>query len=159
MSDIAPASVVLSCQAEGCVNKIPNPCDHSVCRRHAPCTVRHDEGTYWSREDCEVCSTIWEKCLSSSRDVKKPAVTSLKAWVAGFQRNTKGPYLDSELSRLVLFPTARESAVFGFRTEPDDVSLEDEARLLGESFTAPSASLEASDHSEMEVEASASLAS
>ena len=165
MSDVNPAPTAFTCHAEGCGNKVLNPCGHSVCRRHAPCAVRHDEGTYWSREGCGVCSSLWEKCLSSSRDIKKPAVTSLKSWVAGFSRNTKGPYLDSELSRAVLFPGAKDSAVFGCSSlagdEPDDdVPLEDEARLLSEPSDAPSVrSEDGSFHSEMEVEAPASLAS
>ena len=114
MSDVPLSTSALSCKAEGCGNKVRNPCGHSVCRRHAPCAVRHEEGTYWSREGCKVWSALWEKCLSPSQGVKATAVDSLKAWVAGFQRNTKGPYLDSEISRLVLFPGAKGSAVFGF---------------------------------------------
>ena len=164
MSDVNPATTTFTCQAEGGGNKVSNPCGHSVCRRHAPCAVRHNEGTYWSREECEVCSSLWEKCLSSSRDIKKPAMTSLKSWVAGFSRNTKGPYLDSEISRAILFPGAKESTVFGYSSlardeQDDDVPLEDEDRLLKEPSYAPSVrSEEGSVHSEMEVEASPSLA-
>ena len=164
MSDVNPSIVAVICRADGCGNRVANPCGHSVCRRHAPCAVRHSEGTYWSREECEVCSSLWEKCLSSSRDIKKPALTSLKSWVAGFSRNTKGPYLDSELSRAILFPGAKESAVFGYSSpagdeQQDDVPLEDEDRLLREPSSAPSVrSEEGSVHSEMEVEASPSLA-
>ena len=165
MSDVVPSTTVaVICRADGCGNRVANPCGHSVCRRHAPCAVRHSEGTYWSREECDVCSSLWEKCISSSRDVKKPALTSLKSWVAGFSRNTKGPYLDSELSRAVLFPGAKESAVFGYSSpageeEQEDVSLEDEDRLLREPSAAASVrSEEGSVHSEMEVEPSPSLA-
>ena len=81
--------------------------------------------------------------------------------MGGFSRNSKGPYLDSEISRLVLFPGAKGSAVVGFepstRAPADDVSLEDEARLLGETSTAPSVPSEAEDQAEMEVEASPSV--
>ena len=122
--------------------------------------MRADEGTYWSREACEVFSSSWEKCLSSSQEVKKPALKSLRIWVGGFSRNAKGPYLDSEISRMALFPNAKGNAVVGFvpstGDDADDVSMEDEARLLGEASTAPSTHSEAEDHSEMEVEASPS---
>ena len=97
--------------------------------------MRTDEGTYWSKEGCEVCSSLWGKCISPSQDVKQPALESLRTWVGGFSRNAKGPYLDSEISQLVLFPGAKGSAVVGYepstRAPADDVSLEDEARLLG----------------------------
>ena len=57
-------------------------------------------------------------------------------------RVLKECYLVSEISRMVLFPGAKGNAVVGFvpstRDGADDVSLEDEARLLGEASTAPS---------------------
>ena len=130
MSDVGPSTspFAVICRAEGCGNKVLNPCGHLVCRRHAPCTVRYPEGAYWAKGECEVCCSLWDKCLSSSRDVRKPALTSLKSWVAGFSRNTKGPYLDCELSRTILFPAARESSVFGNSSlvgeEPEDSKLE-----------------------------------
>ena len=167
MSDVGPSTspFAVICRAEGCGNKVCNPCGHLVCRRHAPCTVRYSEGAYWTKGECEVCCSLWDKCLSSSRDVKKPAVTSLKSWVAGFSRNTKGPYLDCELSRAVLFPGAKESSVFGFSSLEEEeqgveeVSQEDEDRLLqGPSAATPAHSAASSAHSEMEVEHAPSLA-
>ena len=72
--------------------------------------------------------------------------------------------MDCELSRTVLFPGAKESAVFGYSSpageeEMDDVSQEDEDRLLqGPSAATPARSAGGSVHSEMEVEHSPSLA-
>ena len=49
------------------------------------------------------------------------AIGGLKSWVLGFSKNRPGPYLDSEISRLVLFPRALRSAVIGYipsKSEP-----------------------------------------
>ena len=93
--------------------------------------------------------------------MKQPALDSLRTWVGGFSRNSKGPYLDSEISCLVLFPGAKGNAVVGFvpstRDLADNASLEDEARLLGETSTAPYVHSRGEDQSEMEVEASPSV--
>ena len=55
----------------------------------------------------------------------------LKTWVGGFSRNNKGPYLDSGMARLILFPKAQPTAVVGYVPGPsEEVPLEEEEALL-----------------------------
>ena len=76
--------------------------------------------------------------------------------MGGFSRNSKSPYLDSELSRLVLFPGAKGSAVVSVEPFPkahdNEISQEDEVRFLAESDAATSGSAELDqDQQAMEV--------
>ena len=72
-------------------------------------------------------------------------LSTFRTWVGGFSRNFKGPYLDSELSRLVLFPGTKGSAVGGVGPFPkaldNEISQEDEVHLA-ESDAATSSSAE-----------------
>ena len=103
------------CAAEKCTIRVLVPCGHDMCRLHAPCSKRLEgKGSYWSREGCAVCVKAWESvCSAVDPAVVQPALASLRTWVGGFSRNSRGPYLDSDISRSDLFPKARPSAVVG----------------------------------------------
>ena len=114
-----------------------------MCRLHAPCSKRLEgKGSHWSREGCAICSRAWESvCNAADPAIVQPALASLRTWVGGFSRNTRGPYLDSDIARSVLFPKARPSAVVGALEDPatetsadvsPDVSPVEEEELLQE---------------------------
>ena len=107
---------------EKCTIRLQNPCGHDMCHLHAPCSKRLEgKGSYWSRKGCAVCVKAWESVSSAAYPaIMQPALASLRTWVGGFSRNSKGPYLDSDISRSVLFPKARCSAVVG--NLPDSMS-------------------------------------
>ena len=132
MSDVCPSAI---CRHDGCGTLIRNPHGHSFCRAHAACAVRTDEGFYWCRHDCAVCCSLWEKG-TDDRDpqVRGPVLDSLRNWVGGFSKNWKGPYLDSEISRVILFPRAWPSSVVGYVAPPreEDLPQAEEEQLLRE---------------------------
>ena len=123
------------CAAEKYTIWVLVPYGHDKCRLHAPCSKRLEgKGSYWSREGCDVCAKAWESvCSAVDPAVVQPALASLRTWVGGFSRNSKGPYLDSDISRSVLFPKARSSAVVGNVTESvSELSYEACVSPLGE---------------------------
>ena len=123
------------CKIAGCGTKISNPCGHTVCRQHSLCSMRSRIGTYWSRFDCQVCLSMWNIVMGRECQERTSTLEMLKTWVAGFSKNTKGPYIDSETSRSVLFPGARMSAVVDVTSlsNPEEILREAEGAMLSES--------------------------
>ena len=110
-----PHTPEIVCAFEKCTIRLLNPCGHDMCRIHALCSKWHEgKGSYWSRDDCAICTKAWESvCNAVDPAIIQPALVSLRIWVGGFSRNTQGPYLDFDISRSVLFPKARLTAVVG----------------------------------------------
>ena len=145
-----------TCSSPGCGSKITNPCGHSLCRQHSLCCKKWEGGTFWYRFDCQVCVSFWDSATGRECPEKKSALETLRHWVGGFSKNNKGPYLDTDMSRFVLFPGAKPSSV----VDPsviqavlgEDISPEAEERLLqgSQDQSAPSTIVEES--SQMEVE-------
>ena len=105
---------VVVCGTRGCGTRLVNPCGHSFCRAHSPCSVEREGVTFWSRQNCQVCQDLWVQATACDLAAQHQAIGALKSWVLGFSKNRPGPYLDSEISRLVLFPRASRSAVIGY---------------------------------------------
>ena len=90
-----------------------------MCRHHVPCSHPHEgKGSYWDRSSCAICTKAWESLTNPDMDAAVYALASLKTWVGGVSRNNKGPYLDSNVSRMVLFPKARPTAVVSYVPGP-----------------------------------------
>ena len=78
---------------------------HLNCRRHAPCN--ENKSGWWSRQNCQICETLWEQCLSGSKEVASIAKSSLKLWIRGYQKNLPGHYVREEEIKEFLFPTGQ----------------------------------------------------
>ena len=115
---------VVVCAAKGCGTRLMNPCGHSLCHTHSLCSVEKEGVTFWSRQNCQVCQNLWAQATGFDLAAQHQAIGALKSWIIGFLKNRPGPYLDSEISRLVLFPRVSRSAVVGYippKSEPRSV--------------------------------------
>ena len=112
----------------GCTRDFGVNLGHSHCRLHAPCRTLRGDAPVWDPEGCEYCQDSFNLILARPGLPTEPNKKVLKAWVSGFQKNNKGPYLCKEVHRAVLFPRASPSVVVG--VAPDfpsvgDLSLDD----------------------------------
>ena len=74
--------------------------------------------------------------MGNDPETRQSALACLKTWVGRFSRNSKDPYLDSEIARFVLFPDAARASVVGQAnpSEPaEDLPQEEEDHLLEDS--------------------------
>ena len=77
-----------------------------------------------------LCSKAWELVCHNADSVDyQPALQSLRTWVGGFSRLTKGPYLDSPTMRAILFPKARPNAVVGYTERSGDAQSSGKSNL------------------------------
>ncbi|XP_064079391.1 uncharacterized protein LOC135196468 [Macrobrachium nipponense] len=101
------------CQEIGCSAILQDPCGHIVCRSHAGCAVKVEDFLVWYHEACQTCYLlVGDASLVGSDEEKKKALTTLKAWVGGFGRNSKGrPYILTQDMADLIFPGAKKGSV------------------------------------------------
>ena len=110
--------------------------DHDRCREHAACNVITDQGNYWDYKNCPTCSEAVQTVQVTKGAVMEAVLKPLKSWIKGYQRNTKGWYLPSEEMRLLIFPKAALSAVYGVPPTPPldvaSITLDERMDVTGE---------------------------
>ncbi|XP_068238435.1 solute carrier organic anion transporter family member 74D-like [Palaemon carinicauda] len=96
-----------------CNHKSNDFCGHKMCRSHAPCSIATETLRYWDPKDCNVCSALMTEGFGDPKttESRDAAREKLRKWVQGFQKNSPGPYLLSELMGSMLFPKVTANAV------------------------------------------------
>ena len=80
---------------------------HSLCRQHAACREVRGDLRLWNPELCDVCSNLLTVIQDDSapQAQRDSALSDLKAWIKGFQRN-RSVYLANFRWKDLLFPQA-----------------------------------------------------